>query len=707
MSQKSILTNAATYINSKNLEGIKTLLFSAKEKPYPNTVSEILQKAAEAGFWEAIREICLMNGDNQPSQFAVEHALEQAYNKSKLDQFKFICEQSLVKPSKKKIESLLNKMHFPQDLMPSEWRWKFVEYLCLLDSEEIRPSQAAIDKAFQEAAFWSRWDLVEILYSKHNLTRLGLFAMQDVLLKAAASDQLVIVQGLCSLPKVYDPELSTALIEASERGHLRVVRYLCQLKNKPEPYLIVEALRVAASNGRLNIIEFLLEPENLVKPLPKEVAEAFVSAASAGSLVAVQYFCQLKELEHKPNEDMVGKALGAAASKGHLKIIEFLLGTDNPVKSSSEDLAKALVSAASEGSLSGVDYLCSLKELKNQFDRNLVGKALGAAASKGHVPIIEFLLKLDNAVKPQSKEIVEAYVQAVCSGHVNVVLYFINLDELHLNQEQKDDLLLRTVTAEPEEPEAYTSLTFLMKENKRTPPLFSEQGLQQAWLKAKQEKKTSIRYLLEVETKHFFEEQHKDFHKEDVVKNLGAAVSEDNLPETKKLCALVGTNKLTAKVLREALKAAKVPEIKKCLLEAQKMLKLQEDVAALESYGNDILGSESPDGKKVIRVCHQLKLLVNGYVRSHFNDKLDLKENYKNQLSVDLKEAFATMSDHRAKWKIDLLNFVLRATIIGPAINYKINGQRFFTNTERQNKLQAISNTLGLGSLEPSSKKTL
>jgi uncharacterized protein YneF (UPF0154 family) len=673
-----------------------------------------LKKAALWKQWDIVEAVCgTQNDENIPDQKTIDWVLEKAYSWQNIKVFKWICEQSLVKPSEQQIESLLKKLYTDPDLYKNQWVWEFVECLCLSSSEESKPSPEAADKAFEAAASWAQWDLVKKILGSKRVP--GILAVNMGLREAAKQGQVDMVRFFSEMTENKLPlqSFKDAFLVAVASNKKDVIDYFCQLKTeqKPNQELIGKALGVAASKGHLKLIEFFLGPDNLTKPLPEDVTKAFIGASSEGSFPVVQYFCQLPET--KPDQNLIGQVLRVAAFKGHLKIIEFLLGPDNPVKPLPEDVAKAFIGASSVGSLPSVQYFCMLKT-EHKPDQKLIGQALITAISEKHAHIMYLLLASDNPIKPLPEDLHQAFVQAVYSGCVNVVQYFIQENhEQDLTQEQRDNLLLIAVTA----PEGDVSIKCFIEKNKKT-PIITEESFQKAWFKAKKEGKEDIARLLEPEIKNLFKEQSSDLNKEGVAQNLGKAVSEGKLEETKKLCALVGTDKLTTKILNEALDRAKAPEIKTCLLEAQKMLKLHANIAELEAYGQKALGgSETADGRKVKQVCDQLKLLMNGYVSAHFNNQKELKKNYKDLLSSDLKNAFETMNNHRAKWKINLLNVALGATIIGPAINYAVNrdafpsktegGERhfFFFKTERQKKVEKISETLE--SLESSNKNNL
>jgi hypothetical protein len=706
-----------------------------------------------------IKKLCSKDSVNKPSGAAIDYVLEKNFSNDDMDTFQYICEQSVIKPSQNQIEKILKAAHnWP-------YKWNFVEYLCLLNSEN-KPGQNAFDDAFHTAAEVRQWKLVKTLYLSAN--KPTLLTIESVLKIAACSKQLEIIQDFCKFPVELCPGASAvgeAFIAAAEAGNvdivrfffeqvhdklipqnvtdaflratgenaLLVIRYFCQLgpENRPDQQLIGQALGAAASKGHLDLIEFFLGADNPVKPTPEAAAEAFVKVAAEDFLSIVSYFCML-ETEHKPDQKLIGEALGAAASKGHLDIIKFFLGPDNPLKPTPEAVAEAFVKGALGNRVDIIDYFCML-ETEHKPNQKLIGQALIAAASKGSSYVVLFFMATDNAIKPTSEDIAEAFVKASAAGMTKVVAYFLSPDkelEFKFTQEIMDKALYEAVKTPSYE---LSLIQYLVKSNEAS-KLLSKQGLQNALNEAKTKPHNKdiveIINLLTQEinkgsshqssktapgkgegkgkaSSHKFYKTAKKSKKspptkgqsnkpapEAIANTLYSAVAREDLPEIKQLCTQLNYNKPTANVLRKALKMTLDPEIKECLLDAQKILKLHLQIEALVAYGEELKKENSSMGDGAVNIAQGIKTIADDYTSAYFGNQIEVKAACREQLSSALSTAFKKMGTHRAKWKIHLANVALAATGVGLLINYLVSGHVFFSNTGRQNKVQAIVDKL-------------
>lgn len=177
--------------------------------------------------------------------------------------------------------------------------------------------------------------------------------------------------------KAFDIVAANILQVAIEAGHDNVVRAIlssCSGVNvKAAPKEFGSCLRVAASEGYEDVIEFLIGPN------ATDDQGVLISAAARGRADMVKWFTDLY-----PNlKDVGNKALCAAAQKGHDNVVELLL------KSETKNYQDALTTAAAGGHTAVVETFC--KKLLSFEDTN--GKAICAAQQGGHLEIINILLK--------------------------------------------------------------------------------------------------------------------------------------------------------------------------------------------------------------------------------------------------------------------------------------------------------------------------
>lgn len=138
------------------------------------------------------------------------------------------------------------------------------------------------------------------------------------------------------------------------------------------------------------------------------------------------------------------------------------------------------------------------------------------------------------------------------------------------------------------------------------------------------------------------------------------------------------------------------PNIRQCLLKADRILTLHKSIAVLEAHGKKLSQSNESreQGEMVISLTDKLTLITNQYAFAFF-DEQDT-QHLSQEFSATLQAGFEQMGDHRKKWKITLANIMIAATGVGLLINYLVNGHVFFSNTERQNKIENIMSRSGI-----------
>ena len=287
--------------------------------------------------------------------------------------------------------------------------------------------------------------------ANHNvaLLRHKLKVARRVLRWAAANGELALVRCLCNLPPQYCVEPGVALTAAAEAGHLDMVHFLCSVPgvnpaaNRSEalvsaaraghlevlqclcnhvPRVINLVVLVAATRGHVDIVRFLCElpAERGVNP-----SVALLSAAQQGRLAVVRYLCEL------PLERGVepGAALLGAAAQGHGAVVRYLC--ELPLERGVEPGAannSALVTAAAQGHVAVVRYMCELPLERGVDPGAANNSALIAAAAQGHVAVVRYLceLPLERGVNPGASNN-RALQKAILRGHEAVVRYLCEL----------------------------------------------------------------------------------------------------------------------------------------------------------------------------------------------------------------------------------------------------------------------------------------
>jgi len=166
-------------------------------------------------------------------------------------------------------------------------------------------------------------------------------------------------------------KLNEALLEAAEKGDLEKV---CGFVAEGAPIDVIgfagfQPLHVAAQNGCLSVVEFLL-----------------FQGAVIGS---------------RNRKDGGMQALHYAAQEGHLSVVELLLSSGARIDSGDEVGVQALHYASSGGHLSVVESLFE-KGARLEAPDKSGARPLHWAAMRGNLSVVEFLLK--NGADPAAKD---------------------------------------------------------------------------------------------------------------------------------------------------------------------------------------------------------------------------------------------------------------------------------------------------------------
>jgi hypothetical protein len=185
-------------------------------------------------------------------------------------------------------------------------------------------------------------------------------------------------------------------------SHVCCWKYRCQyLSYEDIKYLDHYAFRCAAGNGHLPVVQYLCEyrdRENrqlTIQDVRSRDNYALGCAASNGHLQVVQYLCEKFQLTIRDVRSDDNYALRRAAGNGHLPVVQYLCEkfqlTIQDVRS---DDNCALRWAASNGFLPVVRYLCDKFQLTLEDVRTWNNWALRHAARFGHLWVVQYLRRV-------------------------------------------------------------------------------------------------------------------------------------------------------------------------------------------------------------------------------------------------------------------------------------------------------------------------
>ena len=219
-----------------------------------------------------------------------------------------------------------------------------LEWLLGICDSEKQPVTNGIRQGFQKAAKDGQLDELKSLYSKYNLTVDDVRSRDNCTLRWAA-----------------------------EGGHLDVLKWLMEKFN-----LNVEdvrswnndALRYAASNGHLDVVKWLVSTFNLNAEDVRSVDNyALLCAARNGHLDVVRYLCSI---------------IGDPVSK-------WIPEAKQPVV---DGIREEFQKAAKDGQLDELKSLYSKYNLTVDDVRSDDNHVLRVAASKNHLDVVEYLVKI-------------------------------------------------------------------------------------------------------------------------------------------------------------------------------------------------------------------------------------------------------------------------------------------------------------------------
>jgi ankyrin repeat protein len=227
---------------------------------------------------------------------------------------------------------------------------------------------------------------------------------------AASEGHLPVVEYLVEQGANVYAYYDSALRMAARKGHLPVVEYL--IEHDADIHAGNDsALRYAAENGHLPVVEYLVEHGANIHAKDDE---ALRWAAENGRFPVVEYLVEHDADIHARND----YALRYAAENGHLPVVEYLVEHDADIHADDDH---ALRWAVLREHLPVVEYLV-------EHDANIHAnddEALRWAAEYGHLPVVEYLVEHDANIHAQNDYALGA---AAAKGHLPVVEYLVEHD---------------------------------------------------------------------------------------------------------------------------------------------------------------------------------------------------------------------------------------------------------------------------------------
>jgi len=192
----------------------------------------------------------------------------------------------------------------------------------------------------------------------------------QALISALQNGHLNVVQFLVENEADINSNNNEALRSALYYGHLDITKFLVENGADIHDIDDDEPLKWASMNGRLNIVQYLLECG--VNPN----VEALISASANGHLNVVEFLVE-------KGVNINNGVLGIAARNNHLNIVKFLVEKGADVNA---DNNEALIYASRKGYLDIVQFLVASGANPND-------EALISASSNGRLNVVEFLIE--------------------------------------------------------------------------------------------------------------------------------------------------------------------------------------------------------------------------------------------------------------------------------------------------------------------------
>ena len=193
-------------------------------------------------------------------------------------------------------------------------------------------------------------------------------------------------------------------------------------------------LIIAAKNGKLETLKHLLHLAVNVGLKSKEGKTAYHTAAEEGHLDVLKELVMHNDSLLNEKDDMNRTALYFAVNNNHVSIVKYLLTRKVDVSLKSKDNDTVFEVAARNGY---VDVLKSLLTYKRYFINAVDGDQytlLHLACLKGHLGIVEILLKLNIDVSLKQDDGLNACHIAAKEGHLQILQMLLNNNQSFLDE---------------------------------------------------------------------------------------------------------------------------------------------------------------------------------------------------------------------------------------------------------------------------------
>ncbi len=249
-------------------------------------------------------------------------------------------------------------------------------------------------------------------------------------------DELSVAKGISPLPTLW---------ELAEKSHLGLVQYLVEYQ-----YQSVDAqdsmgwtpLHSAAANGRLGIVQYLLNQGAHLNATNKAGDSPFDKAIQTDHLNVVKYLIEKQGLDVNIKNHLGQAPLHVAAANGRLSIVQYLLSQGAHLNTTDNTGNLPLDKAIQTGRLNVVKYFIDEQDLNVNGENYLGQTPLHVAAAHGRLNIIQYLLSQGAHLNATDSAGNLPLDKAIQSSRLNVIEYLTdNQSVLRGNNQTNDGLI--------------------------------------------------------------------------------------------------------------------------------------------------------------------------------------------------------------------------------------------------------------------------
>jgi ankyrin repeat protein len=220
----------------------------------------------------------------------------------------------------------------------------------------------------------------------------------------------------------------TPLRRAIFNGHLDVVQYIISqgADLNTENQLDLHFLELVALNTHLSVIKYLVEKKNI------NIGNIF-DAAEKSYLGIVTYFVENECHSINAKDNLGWTALHKAAFNGHLNIVQYLVSKGADLNTENKSGKTALNYAVEKDYLEIVKYFIEAQGLDVNAKNSLDWTPLQSAAFHGRFNIVQYLISKGANLNTENKAGKTALNYAVEKAYLEIVKYFIEVQDLDVN----------------------------------------------------------------------------------------------------------------------------------------------------------------------------------------------------------------------------------------------------------------------------------